>query len=224
MISYRVLQNGPVDARACAEDACACREASDRQCRSTLSSATRENRYPGSDCIIHWCIYPAPRKDAILQKKRYRHETLLIPASPRQLPVTAAAGFMVVHHADGLHEGMADGRTCKATAMRLQGLAHCPGFAGLGRDRLPARPAVLQGSAIDAAPDENVKGTVLRADIKHGPGRVDRGRDLQPLAHDAGIRRQLNLPALAESCQAFGVEAIAGTATGARLFRIVLQL
>ena len=47
-----------------------------------------------------------------------------------------AADDMVVDHARGLHEGVADGGTHELKAGLLQGLGHGVAFRGLGRHAL----------------------------------------------------------------------------------------
>jgi hypothetical protein len=53
--------------------------------------------------------------------------------------MAVAARQMVIHHADGLHEGVTDGRTDESKAALLQVLAQGVGFRGAGRN-LPGGP------------------------------------------------------------------------------------
>src|SRR5512143_2760376 len=47
------------------------------------------------------------------------------PAAQQNLPVPEAAKLMVIHHAHGLHERIADGGTHELEAALLEVLAHC---------------------------------------------------------------------------------------------------
>ena len=79
--------------------------------------------------------------------------------------------------------------------------------SGAGGRHLPcSRDAVLDRLAADEAPQ--VPGEVrLLLKVQKRLGIADRGLDLQPIAHDAGIFHQPRDVALAEARDALGIEA-----------------
>ena len=75
--------------------------------------------------------------------------------------VTETGGGVVIHHADGLHEGIADGATHKAEPSFFEIFTH--GIRNLcgGRDVLPLFPAILDGAILHELPDIPIKGSMF---------------------------------------------------------------
>src|SRR5215472_6576623 len=106
--------------------------------------------------------------------------------------LAAEAGYkMVVHHAHGLHIGIADRRPHKLEAAAEKVLTHALGVWGLcgnlrrGSRRFAARPAAGK------LPNVGIKAASLLADLKEGFRVAHRRSDFQPVAHDARVRKQL---------------------------------
>src|SRR3954471_17846562 len=117
------------------------------------------------------------------------------PCSPwyggsSRFPAAEAGVDVVVHHADGLHEGVADGGTHEAESPPLELLAH---RLGLGRVRrnLAGPPVVHPGLAAHELPEEPVERARLLDDFEEGPGVLDRRRDLRLVADDPRVVHQL---------------------------------
>src|SRR5712664_1771745 len=109
---------------------------------------------------------------------------------PLDLAPAEAADEVVVHHARGLHEGVADRRADEGEAARLELPAQRLRHVGHRRHlpRLP--PAILDRPPADLAPHPGVERALgalhgeERARIEHG------GRDLGAVAHDALVAPQ----------------------------------
>src|SRR5690242_19571841 len=98
---------------------------------------------------------------------------------------------VVVDHAGGLHERIADGRADELEAASLQILAQCSGFHRQSRDFLRRLPFVLYRLAADELPNVGVETAELLLYSNECPGVLNGGFDLQPVANDAGIREEL---------------------------------
>src|SRR6266850_7050297 len=95
----------------------------------------------------------------------------------RVTPKTPA--FVVVEHADGFHEGFADGRPNEAK---------------------PALPQVpRQHRGVSEAPDIRVEAAVLHRHREERLGVRDRGCDLEAVSHDARVRHEPRGIACAEA-------------------------
>ncbi len=64
---------------------------------------------------------------------------------------------MVIDHAHGLHEGVADGRADEAEAASFEFLTHGSGFLGLARNLMQAAPAVLNWETVDEIPQQSAE-------------------------------------------------------------------
>ena len=64
-----------------------------------------------------------------------------------------AIACMVIHHADGLHEGVTNGGADKAKTARFQILAHRVRFRGACRNFARGRPIIFLGAAAHKLPD-----------------------------------------------------------------------
>src|SRR5919197_320301 len=104
--------------------------------------------------------------------------------------MTEAARHVVVDHADGLHERVADGRTDEPEAARLEVLAHGPGLRRLGGDIGERPPAVLDRPTLDEPPQVRIESSQFPSDLQAGPG-VGYGRlHLGPVPHDARVPKE----------------------------------
>src|SRR5207248_1242046 len=78
-------------------------------------------------------------------------------AQPADFRATKTRDEVVVHHADGLHERIADRRTDEAEAALDQGVAHGVGFARARGQLAQATPPVLLGYASHEGPEEHAE-------------------------------------------------------------------
>src|SRR5262249_42574869 len=93
---------------------------------------------------------------------------------------------MIVDHAGGLHESVADRRAHESEASREEIPAHGPRSIGLGRALPLPPPGVAHGPAVDEPPDVRVEASVLTLDRQERPRVGDRGIDLRAVADDPG--------------------------------------
>ena len=106
------------------------------------------------------------------------------------LVVSKAVRHVIVHHADRLHECIADGRSHKVESALFQILAHHLGHLRLRRHIRNAFPCVLDGNAVHLAPQIRVERTIRLLDIEN-PLRILDGRfDLEAIPYDAGISHE----------------------------------
>ncbi len=77
---------------------------------------------------------------------------LYMSTQRRALPVPKTRHHMVVHHAGGLHKGIARGWANEGKAIPLELRAHCSGFSRIGRHILHTMPAVLHWRTTRQAP------------------------------------------------------------------------
>ena len=97
---------------------------------------------------------------------------------------------MIIDHAGGLHECVADGRADKAESMRAQGLAHGIGFRGAGRNILWSLPVVEPWSSLHERPQPGIETSVAHNDFARGAGIVPRGKDFEAVADQSAIFKQ----------------------------------
>ena len=97
---------------------------------------------------------------------------------------------MVVDEAASLHERVGCGGAGEAEAARLEFLGDFQAERRLRRHLGEAREAVLDGLAVDEAPEEGGE-RLLGGQGQIGAGVGDGGFDLAPVADDAGIGEQL---------------------------------
>src|SRR5262249_44067557 len=106
-------------------------------------------------------------------------------AMPLHLTPSETAAQVVVHHAGGLHESVADRRAHESEASPEQIPAHRPRRVGLGRAVAMSAPRVLRRVAADELPDVGIEASVLALHRQERPRIGDRGVDLRPVADDA---------------------------------------
>ena len=97
---------------------------------------------------------------------------------------------MVVDHAHGLHEGIANGGADEFEAPCLQGLAHGFALRWFGLDVLPRFPCVADRFAADKAPKEFLKIFAGLAHVQIRSGVADCGGNFGAVADDAGVGHQ----------------------------------
>jgi len=110
-------------------------------------------------------------------------------ARPRCFVAEAIRG-VIVDHAYGLHEGVADGRSHELEAAAQQIFAHGVGL-GCSRGKRPKRPPFIHFRLpADELPDVLIETAELFLDSEESFGIFDRGRNLQLVANDARIAKQ----------------------------------
>ncbi len=114
---------------------------------------------------------------------------------------------MVVDHAHGLHQRVADGRAHEAKAAPLQLPAHRPRLVGLGRQVRERAPAVFPRLTAHEPPQQTVE-RLARVAQRQDRARVcDRRLHLQAVPHDRRVRQEALDVAGAEPRHPLGIEA-----------------
>ena len=93
---------------------------------------------------------------------------------------------MVIDHAGGLHEGVADGRPDEGEAGLFQGFAHGFGFGRYRRDVAAILDVIDLGFAADKRPQQPHR--ILQR--QPGRGVAPSSVELQAIAHDARVLHQ----------------------------------
>ena len=97
---------------------------------------------------------------------------------------------MVVDHAGGLHEGVADGRADEAETAAAQLPAHLPRLRRAGGNFRQRLPGIAPRPAAHELPDIGVKSSIFPLRRQKRPGVANGGGDFQPVANNAGIGQQ----------------------------------
>ena len=118
---------------------------------------------------------------------------------------------VVIDHARGLHEGIANGRAHEFEAPADQVFAHGIGF-GCPRGWMCAILATLRIAIRGELPDVSVEAAEFLLHSEKGLGIDDGGPDLQAIAHDAGIGQQSSYSRRPVASDASSIEAIEGAA------------
>lgn len=124
---------------------------------------------------------------------------------------------MVVDHAAGLHEGVADGAADELEAEFGEELAHAVGEWGARWDGADVGDVVLDGCVIDDGPEGVGEGgaTIEKGEVRACVG--DGGVDLQAIADDAGIGEELFDFGRGVAGHADWIEVVEGLAIGLAL-------
>ena len=125
---------------------------------------------------------------------------------------------MIVHHARGLHKGVANGGTDKGESTLLQIFAHGVGNGSARRYVSMLPPRILNWLAAYELPKIFVERAKL---FRHGQTRpriLHRAVNLQPVAHDARIGQQLFQPRFAIAGDFSGIEIVKRQAVARALF------
>src|SRR5437762_223809 len=107
------------------------------------------------------------------------------------LGVPEAIYGMIIDHADGLHEGVADRRADKFETTPAQVLAHCVGLFRSRGNFAKRTPGVLFGFVADELPDVSVEAAELLLDRQEGFGVLNRRGNLESIANNARIGEKL---------------------------------
>src|SRR5882762_3420406 len=107
-----------------------------------------------------------------------------------QFRVAKTRNQVIVDHARGLHEGVANGRADEAETAFLEVFAEGVGFGGLCREPFVGFPGVLFRLAANEAPDVRVKGAEFFLNFQEGAGVTDGGVDFEAVANDSGVAEQ----------------------------------
>src|SRR5437764_5008849 len=121
-------------------------------------------------------------------------------------PGPKAVDRVVVHEADGLHEGVADRRPDEAKAALLQILAESARLRRLGRELADGSPRADDRLTVHEAPEVRVEAAELGAQLQHPLRIVHRRLDLQPVADDPRVTEEALHVSLGEARNGFGVE------------------
>jgi len=97
---------------------------------------------------------------------------------------------VVVHHADSLHESVADRGPHKPEPAFSQIPAHAIRRLRLRRHIRKTPPCVLNGDSVDVAPEIGRKGSERFPDIQNAPRIPKRRFNLQAVPHNAGIAQK----------------------------------
>jgi hypothetical protein len=126
--------------------------------------------------------------------------------------VAEAVYQVVVDHAHGLHEGVADRGAHEGEAALPELPAHGVGLRRAAGHLPQALPRVLFRPAAGELPDEPIEAPELPPHGEQGPGIPDRAADLQLVAHDPRIGQELLHPGVPVGGDPIGVEAVEGPA------------
>ena len=104
--------------------------------------------------------------------------------------MTKAIDKVVIDHADGLHQGVADGGSDEFESPLAHILAHYERFRAGGRYLVQALPVVLNGTVIYKGPDIAVKTAKFRLDLQESICIGDKGPDLEVVADNFLVLQQ----------------------------------
>src|SRR6185295_12786745 len=130
------------------------------------------------------------------------------PTEALHLAVTEAVDEVVVHHADGLHECVADGRSHEAVVPLDECRAHRVRLPGAGGEIAQRAPAKLFRLPADEAPEKGAERAVRFLELEECAGIPDRGIHFLAIAYDSGVLQDLRDFLAVESDHALGVEPV----------------
>ena len=119
---------------------------------------------------------------------------------------------VVVDHADGLHEGIADSGADKPEAALFQFLAQGFRIRGFGGDIRQAFPVVAYRFVVDELPDIRIETAELRLNLEKYFGIGNSRLDFEPVADDALILEQLTYLSCIVICYTHGIKPVQGLA------------
>jgi hypothetical protein len=129
-----------------------------------------------------------------------------------------AGDDVVVHHSNGLHEGVANCGSHKIEAAFFQGFAHGVGLGAARGKTIDRLPGIYARAALHKLPNVAIEAAALFLHLQKGPSISHRRCDLQAVAHDAGIFQQLRELATVVTGNALGLEIVE---SGAIVFAFV---
>ena len=97
---------------------------------------------------------------------------------------------MIVDHAGGLHQRVADGRADELESALNQVAAHGVGFGCAGWHLSHSSPTILLRLVADKTPEVSVETAELFPDREKRLRILDRCRNLQPVTHDPGVAEE----------------------------------
>ena len=104
--------------------------------------------------------------------------------------ITKAIDNVVIDHADGLHQSVADGGADEFKPPPAHILAHGKGLRARGRDLVQSLPMVLYGTVTNKLPDIAVESAKFRLDLQKSIGIGDKGPDLEIVADNSRVLQQ----------------------------------
>lgn len=108
----------------------------------------------------------------------------------RQFRMPETAHNVVIHHASGLHMGVANGRADEFKTARLEVFAHGVGLLSFRRNLLAGFPVIDFRRAVGELPYILVECPEFFLGCEEGFGVGDGGGDFQAIANDTGIGHQ----------------------------------
>ena len=115
---------------------------------------------------------------------------------------------MVVHHAHGLHESVADGGTDETEAAALERLAHGLGDRRRGRDVFQPAPGVYNRRAAAERPQEFREANARLSQFQPRLSIRNCRPHLEAVAHDARVFQKQGNFSVAVPCDTLRVEAV----------------
>ncbi len=102
-----------------------------------------------------------------------------------------AVNVVIIHHADCLHEGIADGGSDELESAPLKVFTHRVGFGGARRQLSQRAPFVHAGFASDELPDVAIERTKLFLDAKERFRVFDRRGNFEFVADNSSVGKEL---------------------------------
>lgn len=125
---------------------------------------------------------------------------------------------MVVDHATGLHEGVADGAANELEAEIGEHLAHAVRVGGARGDGADVGDVVVDGYVIDNGPEGVGEGGAAIQEGEVSAGVGDSGVDLEAIADDAGVGEEFFDFGGGVAGHALRIEVVEGLAIGLTLY------
>ena len=119
---------------------------------------------------------------------------------------------MVIDHSHRLHEGVTDCRADEFESAPKQIFAHGVGFRRSGRDLLQGLTGIADGLSTHEAPEVGVEAAEFLLHRQECFGVTNGRRDLEPIAHNAWVGKQIGDFARVVARDLPGVEVVEDTA------------